>query len=116
MPSFPSSLPAIPLLAGYSEKNKSRVIRTSMDVGVDKTRPRYSKTITNFNYNLILTKDQVAILDDFIETDLSGGSLSFTFNHPRTGVSGSYRFLENPTYSAKGNDYYDVSIELELLP
>ena len=113
---WPGSLPQTALLNGYSESAPNTSIRSNMDVGPDKIRQRFTAGIRNFNINVSLSISQVETLDIFYVTTLTGGSLPFTWVHPRTGVGVTYRFIQPPTYAAAGNDRYFASMKLEILP
>lgn len=83
-PIWPSSLPQAPLLDSYSEKyttlaqavttgNKSILVRRNSTRAQDKIS-------VSFN----LTKEQVGYFERFYYNTLAGGTLRFSFIHPRT--------------------------------
>jgi hypothetical protein len=63
-----------------------------------------------------VTTDQIAILEAFIEDDLAGGSLPFTFPDPREGDDLLVRFAGSlPSWSNIDADSWDISLDLEVL-
>lgn len=84
LPTWPVGLPIAPLLAEYTEPNKSLV--TSVTSGnkskiVRKTSSRTQRPLTvAFN----LSASQVELFETFFYSTLEGGAIRFTFTHPRT--------------------------------
>ena len=114
---WPGTLPASPLI-DYQEGRNLNVMVTPMDSGPPKMRRR-SQLPDTLNVNYILTDTQVATLDTFIFTTLSGTS-RFNYTHPRTGVSEEVRILPQGSamYSIVNvaNDLYRVNLVLQVLP
>jgi len=113
---WPSTLPAAPSPQGFRELVPESTIRSQMDVGPAKLRRRTTGNVRLFAMTFELTLAQIAILETFFTTTLTGGSEAYNFDHPRTGVTGEYRFLEPPIYSNSGGDLWVASCRLELLP
>lgn len=113
---WPTSLPTRPDQSSYQETVPNTVIRTAMDAGPPKMRQRYTAGIRPFSMSFLLTATQVATLDAFFVTTLSGGSLSFTWVHPRTNNAATFRFVEPPQYSAVSGALYRVIAQMEILP
>lgn len=116
MASWPGTLPQYMNAESYSEQPEDGRIRTEMDAGPDFIRRRYSATTTPFSGALNLTKTQVSTLETFYETTLNGGVDAFDWVHPRTGASVEMRFLGRPQYQAYYDDFWQVSLNLEILP
>lgn len=116
MPAWPATLPASPLVNGFSESAPNTSLRTEMDQGPAKIRQRTTAAVRNITARFVLNNAQVADLETFFTTTLAGGSLGFDFTHPRTGVLETARFVTPPDYLPLGNGYYRVLAELELLP
>lgn len=114
---WPGGLPQSPLLQGYSESPPDVALRTPMDGGVAKLRRRFTAATRPLQWAMICTKAQVATLDTFYSTTLVGGTLPFTFDHPRTTDNEEFRFIAPPVYVVIGSeDEWRVSVSLEQLP
>ena len=119
MPDWPSSLPSIPLVAGYTEELPRTTITTAMDAGPAKTRRRLTNNVSKHNINLTLNETEVAAFKSFYETDILGGSLEFTFNDPITQTPSNFRFdlsSANPTIAAIEPGIYSLSAVIEKMP
>jgi hypothetical protein len=116
MATWPGTLPAKPLDEGYSEDVPNTLVRTEMDAGPAKVRRRFTAGVRKFNVSFILTTAQIATLDTFFVTDTNAGADQFTWDHPRTEVTGSFRFISPPKYSSAGGTHWKVSFQLEKLP
>lgn len=114
---WPGTLPAAPRSSGFREIAPRSSIRTNNDVGPAKLRRRTTGNVRRFQMVFELTLAQVATLDTFFVTTLTGGSEAYNFNHPRTGVAGEFRFLEPPSFSnSEGGDLWVGVCNVELLP
>lgn len=117
MPAFPATLPG-PVWGSFSEQRQRNILAFAPDVGPPKMRRRSSAVAVPASAAFLLTDAQLATFDTFFETTLKDGTLSFTWNHPHTGVSYSWIFApdEAPTrdYSAPG--VTRVSCKLMRLP
>ncbi len=116
MAEWPSDLPMEPMYDGFQEVPPRTVLRTTMDAGPVKVRRRYTANIRLIKCRFSLTKDEVAILDLFFTDVAEGGSVPFTWTHPRTGDAVLARFGTEPRYTIKSADLYIAEIELEVLP
>ncbi|MFA7287328.1 MAG: hypothetical protein WC055_00465 [Melioribacteraceae bacterium] len=115
MATWPATLPQLPLEAGYSESTIDTSIRTSMDVGPAKVRRRISAGTRDHQMQFIMTSAQLSDFKTFYETTLLSGSLSYTWDHPRSGTNYSWRIKKAPQWSKQGA-YYIVPLELEQIP
>lgn len=119
---WPAELPQEPLLAGLSENPPYPTVRTKMSVGPDKVRNRAAADVTTFPMAISLTRDQVAILDDFYRVTTLFGANAFEWKHPRTGNPIDYRFTGPPSFTPKAPrqngtvDRWGASFELEAMP
>jgi len=116
MATWPATLPD-PLVNGYSEKYPAdQRLRTKMDKGPAKVRRRFSAGVRPFTVKYKLTAAQATTLETFVETTLSGGTLSFDWTQPRTSASVSARIVTGPDYEGDENDHYIATLTLEVLP
>lgn len=118
MPAWPGTLPDEPLLAGYGERPPATGLRTAMDAGPAKQRNRFTAGVRKFRFTLDLTRDQVAAFDTFFNVTLEGGTMAFTWIHPRTLAAVSFRFdaTKPPEYIPVSQQDWRIPLELEILP
>ena len=84
IPTWPTTLPLQPLVDGYEESWFSQTEYKTPDSGAPMVRRRQRLSIRAFKVQFVLTEEQVNYLDDFIYNTLEGGTLRFSFVHPRT--------------------------------
>ncbi len=116
MPAWPETLPLSPLAGSFRETLPDTVLRTGMDQGPAKLRQRSTAGTRGILVSYILDRAQVMTLDDFHETALEGGALSFSYTHPRDDNTVTCRFKRPPEFVSLNGDYYRVTLELEILP
>lgn len=116
MAAWPLSLPQLAHADDFEEAADSVLIRTDMDAGPAKVRPRYTVEITRYRFSLLLTKAQVATLETFFKTTIGYGSEAFDWIDPRTGAAASLRFTNRPAYSNVGGAVWRTALELERMP
>src|SRR5581483_12511329 len=113
---WPLELPALPLHDGYQQQAPDVTVRTEFDAGPAQVRRRASTGVRQFSLQFILDNDEIAVLEAFYYNTLEGGALAFDYAHPRTGVTGEFRFLSPPSYQPVTPEDYRVAFQLELLP
>lgn len=116
MANWPATLPQQVLLDGHSEGVPDTAIRTQMDAGPAKLRQRTTTAVRPIAAALLLTSAQVTTLDTFYVSTLSGGTLDFDWEHPRTKAAATFRFTAPPTYVPLGNGIWRTALALELMP
>jgi len=114
--SWPGTLPQAPDFSTFQETSPNVALRTQMDVGPPKLRRRSTAGIRPFTMSFLMTQTQVATLETFYQTTLTGGTAAFDWTHPRTGSAASFRFVTPPQYHAIGPITYRVSCQMEILP
>ena len=112
---WPAALQDLWLKDGFREVPPKNVLRTNMDVGPPKVRRRTTSNVRSFFGQMFLTSARVATLDTYFVTTTKSGSLTIELKHPRTGATGTYRFVKEPQYTSH-NEGFIASIQLELLP
>lgn len=118
MATWPGSLPSKPLKDGFNETLPSpKRIRSAMGNGKEKVRRRTSSGPGKFTVVYELTASQADTLETFYETDTKHGTLVFTADHPRTGVTmtDKFRFIDPPALVPVGEGYR-ATLQLEMLP
>lgn len=115
MTTWPATLPK-PAIGTLNETPPKNSIRSEMDKGPAKVRRRTTANVRPISFTLRLSPEQVQILDGFFINDTASGSLSFTYEHPRTKDTVEARFVQEPSYKEFAGVKYDCSISLEILP
>lgn len=115
---WPTSLPQKPL-TNYSENTGVLVIRTQPDAGPAKLRRRGQRP-DNLSVQYNMSTSQVETLRGFIQDTLRG-TTRFGYTHPRTGQVVEVRVVPQSdgamyTVSYLLPDYWQVSLQLEVLP
>jgi hypothetical protein len=116
MVAWPGTLPLKPLMNGYQDSLDDPKVRTPMDTSVAKVRNRFTAVVYKFMSNFIFTDAELTIFEDFYKTDLSNGALSFTWNHPRTGVAITARIKGVYQTAPVSGGLYRTQFEVEILP
>ncbi len=91
-------------------------IRTEMDIGPAKVRRRFTAPIDQVRCSIDMTSDQYEDLYYFFNTTLNGGVNTFTFNHPVTQTSTTWRFTAPPSVSYLGGGNYRAEMSWEVIP
>lgn len=115
VPIWPTTLPVEMLMRGYNQTAANVLLRSSVDAGPAKVRRRFTAGVQPVTGNLLLTGAELAYLRTFYDTTLLGGSLRFTWREPVTLTSKEFRFTSPLKWSC-ADGYYEVSLELEMLP
>ena len=113
---WPIALPQIPLADGFEESADSVLLRTDMDAGPAKVRPRYTVEIKRYRKPLLLTTAQVATLETFFTETIGYGSESFEWINQRTGDAATLRITNRPAYTNEGHGLWRTTLELEHMP
>ena len=114
--SFPTELQEKFNESGFSFSIGSTTIRTNVDVGPAKIRRRLTKGVDSTSGNIKLLYSDYAILYNFYDVSLAGGSLPFEYNDPFTGLPAEYRWVSPPTLTPMGGLYFNVSLPWEKMP
>lgn len=92
MATFPSY--AKILLAGFSEEADFGVLRTEMDGGIAKQRPRWSKPIVTREVQIIVySRADRVLFDTWSRVDLNSGTAWFDWLDPVDGVTKQTRIV-----------------------
>ncbi len=82
------------LLAGFSEEADYGVLRTEMDGGIAKQRPRWSKPIVTREVQIIVySKEDRLLFDTWSRVDLNSGTGWFDWTDPVDGVTKQTRIV-----------------------
>ena len=113
---WPNTLPSLVEQEGFQKQIGNNVLRTNMDVGLDKLRKRYTKQIDTMSSTMKLTRTQYTTLETFYLVTLSSGTLPFNFTDPITLVVSDYRFTAPPNIRSIGGNYFVATFGWEKLP
>lgn len=116
IPAWDTNLPSNLLQRGYSESTSNVLLRSAMEVGPAKVRQRATRAIRSIKGQQLMDTAQIAYLKTFFNTTLENGSLRFSWTSPVDGGSVEMRFVEPPSWSVASGGYYNVNIDLEILP
>jgi len=113
---WPGTVPALNVTDRYTESPGDASYHTETDAGPGKERPRPDKPNTRLTFSQLYNTTQVDDLLTYYFTTLNNGSATFVENHPRTGVSSTFKFAGPPTFQHVGQQKYTAAFVLELLP
>lgn len=117
MVDWPGTLPDLVSQPDYEEGFADVVIRSPMDTGRPKRRRRFTAAIKSLKVTIPLSGVELDIFTAFYEDDIKGGSLSFNYTHPRTGVAIVVAFVSVPQPARPfGVDRFSVTLDLEIIP
>ncbi|WP_434359920.1 hypothetical protein NF212_06540 [Parasalinivibrio latis] len=114
MPLLP---PYVRLAFDYGETLDRGVIRTDMDGGIAKQRPRYSRAIRTRHVKLVVLSlaDKLAF-DRWWDTELNGGAEWFTYPDPLRGGTETARFVTaSLAWRAVNRDVWEAQSDIESL-
>jgi hypothetical protein len=113
---WPDTLPQSPLADGFRETLPDTALRTNMESGPAKIRRRGTTGISRMTLSFFLDAAGAAALAAFHDDTTAGGTLPFSFPHPRQGDTVSCRFIRTPEIFAISGGFFKTAIELEILP
>ena len=114
---WPTSLPASPLLAGYSEQPRVGKVSFPTEVGPPIERPQHTVRLDTAQVTMDLTDEQLDLFKDFFWTEIGQGTAQFLIPHPRTQEQVVAKIIGQDGYDAKPSGapgYWMVSFELML--
>lgn len=112
---WPSSLPQYVLREGFSESIGDGRLRSQPDKGPAKVRRRSSMMPKLLQCRMIMSAEQLALMQEFVDDTLMNGSLPFLMPDPITRNPALVRFADNlPAWTSRGI-HFDVSFDLEVL-
>lgn len=112
---WPVTLPQNVDTDGYQEIIQDNRIRSDMDMGPPKMRPRFSAIVEQFTIVFVFNRTEMSAFEAFYKTTTSFGTEAFQWTHPRTGATVMMRFVA--PYRVQSVDHnVEVSFTLEVLP
>lgn len=116
---WPTTLPPLSglLLQGYQSQFQDVALRSEMDAGPGKVRPRFTAASEYITGEFVLNGTEYLVLYGFWRDDLRFGALSFNATHPETDAPCVVRFMEPPIRRPiNGRKLWRVAVKLEILP
>lgn len=116
---FPSSIGSAPLAQqGYKEGIVADpTVRSPMDSGQPKARPRYSAVCKSFEGQIeLLSSADCDAIFSFYDSDCVFGSLPFVWEHPRTHASGNFKWQERPAIAGTQGVTFTMSVKFMSIP
>lgn len=103
---------------GYTETPDLNNATFAPEVGIPKTRQRMSSSTDTISVVLLMTGVEYALFWTFYKTTLLDGTQPFTFTHPRTKSTVTFKFSgSNPVkMQAGGPDTYIVTMNIQTTP
>jgi hypothetical protein len=115
---WPDTLPQYLLVDGNRIDTADGRLKSQPDTGPGKMRRRSSAMPRPLSGTIEVSGAQLDILDAFVDAELAGGTLPFTF--PKTHGAGTWlvRFAADglPSEANIGGDRWQVAMGLEILP
>jgi hypothetical protein len=113
---FPATLQELLNTAGFTFGIGNTAIRSNMDIGPAKVRRRFTAGVDTINCSINLNYDEFTTFYNFFNNTLAGGTLTFNYNHPLTGIEEEFRFTGPPSITPLGGRYFSISMQWELIP
>ena len=114
---WPETLPQAFLLDSYRSARPQTVLRSKPEAGPAITRRRFSKGVTPFGGEMMMSKAQRNALVVFFDETLEGGALAFRFP-AQDGSADTWdvRFTAEPEEGWVSATHWRVSLAMERLP
>lgn len=116
MANWPSTLPQSFESDSFTYQQKDNVVRTKMDQGPEKLRPRSTAVPINIIGTMTLTRTQATTLKSFYDITTKYGTEAFNWTDPITEIGAQFRFKAPPIVSATSGVDVTVEIQVEELP
>lgn len=113
---FPPSLQDKFNTASFQLGFGNTLLRSKMDIGLEKVRNRYTKGVDTLTGTIDLTFEEYDTLKTFYKTTLGNGSKTFNYVHPIELVESEFRFVDPPGLTPLGGRYFRVSLNWEEIP
>lgn len=114
MPTWPASLPQKPRTGTWKRAPQDNRLSFMPAAGPPIVRRRSSRKVHMASGLFDMSHAQVVTFEAFFEDDLADGTLSFDWDDPETGVTGTWRVRQYEMSDA-GVDERTVSIEFTRL-
>lgn len=89
---WPASLEQKLQVQGFQQTLGNTVIKSETEIGLPKERRRFTKGIDRIGATIIINRTDIATFDNFYNTTLNGGILTFEFTDPISDTLKEYKF------------------------
>ncbi|WP_285906776.1 hypothetical protein [Pseudodesulfovibrio pelocollis] len=113
---WPMGLPQHVQITGYGETEPDVLLRTAMEAGPKKRRPRDVAGEEPLQIPLLLTRAQKTLLREFYRETLVFGSLAFDWVHPTEGHACEMVITSPPQFRPEGSMYFRCTLSVEVQP
>lgn len=113
---FPASLQQKLNAQDFSHNIQDNVIRSSVEMGKPKQRPRYTAIFEQFSGSITVHLSELNIFIYFWNIDLKNGTLPFTYPHPFTGNIKEMEFLSPYEVVPLSGEYFNINISFRVIP
>ena len=104
------------LLAGFKEEADYGILRTDMDGGIAKQRPRWTTPIVTRDVNVhVGSIGQKNDFDLWLATDLNGGAGWFDWVDPLDGVTKQARFVSGKVSWTSPGKVWRAAAQMETI-
>jgi hypothetical protein len=116
-PTWPGTLPVAWGGDAQRVRDDASVLRTKMDAGPAKMRPRSTADFISTPFSFLVTTAQKETLDAFYLTTLSR-TLPFDWTDFSVAAlpTRTFRFVRPPRYEYRAGPYWTAIVEIEQLP
>lgn len=94
-------------------KIRDNVLRSEMEVGPQKTRPRQSNPMMEISFTATICEDKFADFQEWFADEISYGAKWFTMNDPFNGTKKRFRFLDTNFEWQKRGTIFQTGFQLE---
>ncbi|WP_405379564.1 hypothetical protein [Phascolarctobacterium sp.] len=102
-------LPDYPLVESYEDN----VLRSSMEDGTVKTRPKYTRNRITYEVSYShVPESQKEIFETFYRNTLRNGALACNWTHPASGEVKEVQFTEPPQMRLTVLHHWQISVKL----
>lgn len=89
---------------GIQKAYRDNVVRSEMEVGPQKTRPKQSTRLFQMSLNVSICVDKEGDFNEWFTEDIGSGAYWFLMNDPLNGVRRRFRFVETEfAWTKSGN-------------
>lgn len=98
---------------GLERSNTSNVIRSEMEVGPQKTRPKQSTPMFQTAINISMRTNRLTDFRTWFKNEINFGAYWFLMNDPFDGTQRRFRFVEYEFAWQKTGNLFQTKIVLE---
>ena len=104
--------------SGYNQELSDNLIQSSVDVGIPKTRPRFTVQFEPVRGAILVDANEKQILKNFYVTTLSFGSKRFNWIDPVDKTPAEFKFTSPPSFASFNNSptKFVATLSLNKLP